>query len=66
MPMLLQFKVMVTALTSFYMVHCKRLDRVRPFIEEGGLEALVRLFAHPNLHGASQAMTSLLQITDGE
>eukprot|EP00955_Chlamydomonas_euryale_P099100 365195-Chlamydomonas_euryale.AAC.7 len=33
-----QFKVMVAALTGVYMVHCKHLDRMRPFIEAGGLK----------------------------
>lgn len=33
-----QFKVLVVALTMVYMAHCKSLERVRPFIEAGGLE----------------------------
>ena len=49
-----QFKVMVAALTVFYMGHCKSLERVRPFIEAGGLVSLVGLVGHANLHVASQ------------
>ena len=56
---------MVAALTALYMGHCKVLERVRPFIEAGGLLSLVALIDHPNLHIASQAMNSLLLITDG-
>ena len=56
---------MVAALTALYMGHCKVLERVRPFIEAGGLRSLVALIDHPNLHIASQAMNSLLLITDG-
>lgn len=56
---------MVAALTALYMGHCKVLAHVRPFIEAGGLRSLVALIDHPNLHIASQAMNSLLLITDG-
>ena len=46
------------------MGHCKLLARVRPFIEAGGLISLVDLIGHPNLHVSSQALSTLLNITD--
>ena len=55
---------MVAGLTVLYMGHCKSLTRVRPFIEAGGLISLLDLIGHPNLHVASQALSTLLNLTD--
>jgi len=63
-PPRIQFKLLVAGLTALYMGHCKALSRVRPFIEAGGLVSLVELVGHPNLHVASQALSTLLNITD--
>jgi hypothetical protein len=63
-PPRIQFKILVAGLTALYMGHCKALSRVRPVIEAGGLVSLVELVGHPNLHVASQALSTLLNITD--
>ncbi len=60
------FKLMVASLTMLFMGHCKSFPLMKPFIEAGGLRALVDLLSHPNLHIVGQAMNTLLLITDGE
>ncbi|KXZ48678.1 hypothetical protein GPECTOR_26g581 [Gonium pectorale] len=61
-----QRAVQVCALASLYLVHSKRWDRVQPLIQAGGLRPLVAALSHPNPYLASQAMSSLLALTDEE
>ncbi|GLC42715.1 hypothetical protein PLESTB_001130700 [Pleodorina starrii] len=61
-----QRAVQVSSLASLYLVHSKRWERVRPFIEAGGLRQLAAALTHPNPYLAGQAMSSLLHMTDEE
>ncbi|GFR45643.1 hypothetical protein Agub_g7052, partial [Astrephomene gubernaculifera] len=61
-----QRSVQVCALASLYLVHSRSWERVRPFIEAGGLRQLVTALSHPNPYLASQAMSALLHLTDEE
>ncbi|GIL77546.1 hypothetical protein Vretimale_2922 [Volvox reticuliferus] len=59
-----QQKIQVCAMAAIYLVHSKSWKLMRPFIEAGGLRQLAAALAHPNAYLASQAMSSLMHITD--
>ncbi|GLI59337.1 hypothetical protein VaNZ11_001196, partial [Volvox africanus] len=59
-----QQKIQVCAMAAIYLVHSKNWKLMRPFVEAGGLRQLAAGLAHPNAYLASQAMSSLMHITD--
>lgn len=56
-----QAKLQIIALSVLFMVHCKKWERVKAFIESGCLRPLAAMLDNPNLYLAGQAMETILK-----
>lgn len=59
-------RVQTSASIVLYLVHSRDWDRMRPFIEAGGLRACADMLRHPSAQLQGQALEILLNATASE